>query len=189
MHDEALELARTPVSTTLQSTNGVAVLAERAMWWPSVALVPQWQEGHNSAGAVRTGEKWGLADGEEGGAGDNQTYVLVANTSATPGSVQVTVIFEDGTTAQLPSPVSLAANSRTTLAMRQAFPGGRPSLRHGRRERGREPRADRRRAGNVQRRGDQRLRRRLGRRHERGRDAAAMSTPRAGGRRDAPGVA
>ena len=82
VHDEALELARTPVSTTLQSTNGVAVLAERAMWWPSVALVPQWQEGHNSAGAVRTGEKWGLADGEEGGAPDNQTYVLVANTSA-----------------------------------------------------------------------------------------------------------
>ena len=68
VHDEALALARTPVSTTLQSTNGVAVLAERAMWWPSVALVPQWQEGHNSAGAVRTGEKWGLADGEEGGA-------------------------------------------------------------------------------------------------------------------------
>ena len=123
VHDEALDLARTPVSTTLQSTNGVAVLAERAMWWPSVALVPQWQEGHNSAGAVRTGEKWGLADGEEGGAGDNQTYVLVANTSATPGSVQVTAIFEDGTTAQLPSPVSLAANSRTTLAMRQVFPG------------------------------------------------------------------
>ena len=122
VHDEALELALTPVSTTLQSTNGVAVLAERAMWWPSVALVPQWQEGHNSAGAVRTGEKWGLADGEEGGAPDNQTYVLVANTSATPGSVQVTVIFEDGTTAQLPSPLALAANSRTTLPMRQFFP-------------------------------------------------------------------
>ncbi len=180
VHDEALELARTPVSTTLQSTNGVAVLAERAMWWPSVALVPQWQEGHNSAGAVRTGEKWGLADGEEGGAPDHQTYVLVANTSATPGSVQVTVIFEDGTTAQLPSPVSLAANSRTTLPMRQVFPTARrPPLRHHRREPGREPGADRRRAGDVQRRGDQRLRRRLGRRHERGGDAATLnaSTP------------
>ena len=122
VHDEALELALTPVSTTLQSTNGVAVLAERAMWWPSVALVPQWQEGHNSAGAVRTGEKWGLADGEEGGPPDHQTYVLVANTSASPGSVQVTVIFEDGTSAQLPSPVSLAPNSRTTLPIRQFFP-------------------------------------------------------------------
>ena len=124
VHDEALALARTPVSTTLQSTNGVAVLAERAMWWPSVALVPQWQEGHNSAGAVRTGEKWGLADGEEGGASDHQTYVLVANTSATPGSVQVTVIFEDGTTAQLPSPLSLAANSRTTLPIAPDLPDG-----------------------------------------------------------------
>ena len=180
VHDEALELARTPVSTTLQSTNGVAVLAERAMWWPSVALVPQWQEGHNSAGAVRTGEKWGLADGEEGGAPDNQTYVLVANTSATPGSVQVTVIFEDGTTAQLPSPLSLARQQQDDAADAPVLPGGaRPPVRHHRRERGREPGADRRRAGDVQRRGDQRLRRRLGRRHERGGDAATLnaSTP------------
>jgi hypothetical protein len=46
----------------------------------------------------------------------------VANTSASPGSVQVTVIFEDGTSAQLPSPVSLAPNSRTTLPIRQFFP-------------------------------------------------------------------
>jgi CSLREA domain-containing protein len=125
VHEEAPGLATANMSTTVRSTNDVPVLAERAMWWPSLALVPQWQEGHNSAGAVRTGEKWGLADGEEGGPLNQQTFVLVANTSATAGSVQVTVIFEDGTTAQLASPLALPANSRTTLPMGQFFPGAR----------------------------------------------------------------
>ena len=122
VHEQDPALAQAVVSTTLQSTNAVPFLAERAMWWPSLALVPQWQEGHNSAGAVRTGEKWGLADGEEGGPSNQQTFVLVANTSGTAGSVQVTVIFEDGTTAQLAAPLVLAPNSRTTLPMRQFFP-------------------------------------------------------------------
>jgi hypothetical protein len=122
VHDQAPALAQAVVSTTLHSTNAVPFLAERAMWWPSLALVPQWQEGHNSAGAVRAGEKWGLADGEEGGASNQQTFVLVANTSNTAGSAQVTVIFEDGTTAQLAAPLALAPNSRTTLPMRQLFP-------------------------------------------------------------------
>jgi CSLREA domain-containing protein/uncharacterized repeat protein (TIGR01451 family) len=125
VHDEAPGLAQAAVSTTLRATNDVPFLAERAMWWPSVALVPQWQEGHNSAGAVRTGEKWGLADGEEGGSFNHQTYVLVANTSDVAGTVQVTVIFEDGTTTQLATPVALAPNSRTTLAMGQVFPAVR----------------------------------------------------------------
>lgn len=122
VHEQDPALAQAVVSTTLQSTNAVPFLAERAMWWPSLALVPQWQEGHNSAGAVRTGEKWGLADGEEGGPANQQTFVLVANTSSAAGSVQVTVIFEDGTTAQLAAPLALAPNSRTTLPMRQFFP-------------------------------------------------------------------
>ena len=32
------------------------------------------------------------------------------------------MIFEDGATAQLPSPLALPANSRTTLPIRQFFP-------------------------------------------------------------------
>ena len=125
VHEEDLGLARAAVSTTLRSTNGVPVLAERAMWWPAIGLAAQWQEGHNSAGAVRTGEKWGLAEGEEGGPLSQQTFVLVANTSDTAGSVEVTVVFEDGSTAHLASPMALAAHSRTTLPMGTIFPSVR----------------------------------------------------------------
>jgi len=100
----------------------VPFLAERAMWWPALPAAREWQEGHNSAGATRTGEKWALAEGEEGGPLSQQTFVLVANTSDTAGSIQVTVVFEDGTTAHLQSPMALAPHSRTTLPMGAIFP-------------------------------------------------------------------
>ena len=125
VHAEDPALTRATVSTTIRATNDVPVLAERAMWWPAIGLVAQWQEGHNSAGAVRTGEKWGLADGEEGGPLNLQTYVLIANTADGEGRVQVRIIFEDGATAQLATPLTLAPHSRTTLAMGQVFPSAR----------------------------------------------------------------
>ena len=55
------------------------------MWWPAIPLVTQWQEGHNSAAGTRSGEKWGLADGEVGGPFGLQTFVLIANSSPTLG--------------------------------------------------------------------------------------------------------
>ena len=125
VHGEDPALTNAAVSTTLRSTNAVPFLAERAMWWPALPAAREWQEGHNSAGATRTGEKWGLAEGEEGGPLNQQTYVLVANTSDTAGSIQVTVVFEDGTTAQLATPMSLAPHSRTTIPMGVAFPSVR----------------------------------------------------------------
>jgi len=124
-HRKIPALTNAAVSTTLRSTNAVPFLAERAMWWPALPAAREWQEGHNSAGATRTGEKWGLAEGEEGGPLNQQTYVLVANTSDTAGSIQVTVVFEDGTTAQLATPMALAPHSRTTIPMGVAFPGVR----------------------------------------------------------------
>jgi CSLREA domain-containing protein len=122
VHAEGPELANTPVSTILTSTNNVPVLAERAMWWPAPPLAAEWTEGHNSAGAVQTGEKWGLAEGEEGGPSSLQTYVLIANTSNFTGTVQMKVIFEDGTTQQLQTPLSVPANSRTTIEVGGTFP-------------------------------------------------------------------
>ena len=41
------------------------------------------------------------------------------------GLSQVTVVFEDGTTAQLATPMSLAPHSRTTIPMGVAFPSVR----------------------------------------------------------------
>ncbi len=120
VNSEDPQLAATPVSTTLTSANNVAFLAERSMWWPAIPLVAQWQEGHNSVGAVRTGEKWGLADGELGGASGLQTYVLIANTSAFGGEARVTLFFEDG--GSVDKTVPLPPRSRTNVGISAEFP-------------------------------------------------------------------
>lgn len=112
-------LADTAVSTTIRSTNGVAVIAERAMWWPGPTF-STWQEAHNSPGSTVTGTKWALAEGEVGGPLNRVTYILVANTSNLPGSASVTLLFEDGTTAS--KTVALQANSRFNVDVGSAFP-------------------------------------------------------------------
>ncbi len=118
VHAEGPELAATPVSTTVTSTNGVPVLVERAMWWPATA--PEWYEGHNSAGVLASGEKWGLADGENGGPRSTQTFILIANTTAQTASVEAKLIFEDGTTAV--KTYTLAGNSRFNVHVPSEFP-------------------------------------------------------------------
>jgi hypothetical protein len=90
-------LADTAVGTSFTVTNGVPVVAERAMWW--AGAVANWYEGHNTAGATASGEKWGLAEGEVGGPTALETYILVANVTDQPGTVRVTLTFEDGTQA------------------------------------------------------------------------------------------
>lgn len=115
---EDARLADTAVSMAITSTNGVPVLVERAMWWPGD--VASWFEGHNSRGAVETGEKWGLADGRVGGPGQYETYVLVANTSPTQADVQVTVILDDG--AALVQTYAIAPSSRFNIPVGVLFP-------------------------------------------------------------------
>ena len=73
------------------------VIVERALWWPGG--FGQWYEAHNSPGATAPGTRWALAEGEVGGARDVDTYILLANTGAATGEVQVTLVFEDGTDA------------------------------------------------------------------------------------------
>ncbi|WP_239489839.1 carboxypeptidase regulatory-like domain-containing protein [Luteitalea sp. TBR-22] len=114
-------LANTAVSTTIASTNGVPLIVERSMWWPGSALT--WHEGHNSAGAPSTGTRWALAEGALGGATDTSTYILVANTSPTPGLARVTLYFEDGTTADRSFP--LAPTSRLNVDVFTDFPVAR----------------------------------------------------------------
>jgi uncharacterized protein (TIGR03437 family) len=111
-------LANTAVSTTVEVTNGVPIIVERAMWWPGDGN--SWHEAHNSAGATVTGTAWALAEGEVGGAAGRETYVLIANTSSTAGQARVTLMFEDGT--NVAKPFDLAATSRTNVAMAADFP-------------------------------------------------------------------
>jgi hypothetical protein len=111
-------LASTSVSTLLTSLNGVPIVVERAMWWSGPG--GQWQEGHDSAGATRSGTKWTLADGESGGPRHTDTFVLVANTSNIAGEIDVTVIREDGT--ELVGRYTLGPRSRSTISVGTDFP-------------------------------------------------------------------
>ncbi len=112
------QLASTAVSARVRSTNAVPIIVERAMWWPGDSN--SWHEGHNSAGAERTSTKWGLADGQVGGTFSVETYILIANTSSTGGTAQVTLVFEDGTTVV--RQLALLPNSRESVPVSLTFP-------------------------------------------------------------------
>ena len=106
-------LASAEVSVMVRTRDGAGIIAERAMWWPTGP--GHWFEAHNSPGTTTSGERWGLAEGEVGGPRSTQTWILIANTSSYGGSALVTLIFEDGTTAE--KTVPLAASSRTAIGV------------------------------------------------------------------------
>lgn len=116
-HEDA-RLADTAVATTLRSVNGVAVVAERAMWWPGSS--PTWHEAHGTAGSTATARRWAVAEGEVGGTRGVDTFVLVANTSAHDGVIRVALCFEDGTRAI--RDFDLGSRSRFNVDVRTMFP-------------------------------------------------------------------
>jgi hypothetical protein len=61
-----------------------------------------------------------MGEGESGGLSGKQTYILIANTSTFAGSASVTLLFEDGTTAE--KTFALPANSRTNVNVQVEFP-------------------------------------------------------------------
>jgi hypothetical protein len=111
--DQDPRLANTPVSVIVESTNAQPVVVERSMWWPK----GQWYEAHLVAGATQTGTRWALAEGQVGWdisiSRPVDTYILIANTSATAGSATVTLFLEGG--GQLQYQVPLPANSRVNF--------------------------------------------------------------------------
>jgi len=123
-------VAATSMSTVVTSTNGVPIIAERAMWWPGAALVAAdparfpivWGEAHNSPGSTITSAKWAVADGETGPAPlFTRTYILVANTSPFPATVRVTLLSELDY-PPLRKEIVIPASSRHTLDIAAVFP-------------------------------------------------------------------
>jgi hypothetical protein len=112
-------LVDTPVSAIVESLDAVGIVVERSMWWPGQG---RWYEGHLAAGATATSLRWGLAAGLV--APGTETYVLIANTSATAGSATVTALPAVGGSAATLT-VALPANSRVTVPMSQVV--GPPS--------------------------------------------------------------
>ncbi len=99
----------TDVSVRVRSLNGVPIIVERAMWWPGDG----WYEAHNSPGATRTAARWVLSEGEHGGPLGWGTYILVANTGASAGTIRVRLLLPGGQTSVLAG-LPVAAQSRTT---------------------------------------------------------------------------
>ncbi|MEO5821801.1 MAG: hypothetical protein ABIT71_14965 [Vicinamibacteraceae bacterium] len=116
---EDARLIDTPVSAIVESLDAVGIVVERSMWWPGQG---QWYEGHLAAGATATSLRWGLAAGLV--APGTETYVLIANTSASAGNATVTALPSAGGTPSTLT-VALPANSRVTVPMSQVV--GPPS--------------------------------------------------------------
>jgi hypothetical protein len=113
-------LAQGSVSTTVHVTNGVPVIAERAMWWPGPETTANfWYEAHNSPGATGVATRWVVPGVEVGGAEAAESYVLIANTSTTDAVVQMWLVSDDSTS--LANTYRIAAKSRTTVNVGQAF--------------------------------------------------------------------
>jgi hypothetical protein len=103
-------LEDTDVSASITST--LPIVAERSLYWPG--RWGQWYEGHNSAALSAIGTKWGLAEGETGGAHNVISYLLMANPNSQDATVTVTILRDNG----LPPIVvgrTVKANSRLTM--------------------------------------------------------------------------
>ncbi len=101
----------TDVSVRIRSINGVPLIVERAMWWPGSSNT--WYEAHNSPGSTRTSGRWVVAEGENGGAIGWNTYVLVANTGSTGGTIRARLLLPNGQTGVITG-MPVGPQSRTT---------------------------------------------------------------------------
>jgi hypothetical protein len=118
-------LSHTALSAIVTARQGAPIVVERAMWWPGGPST--WEEAHNSFGTTATGTRWALAEGAVGGPFAEATYILVANTSTTPGRVRLTVLLEDG--RQASQEVAVGPSSRTTVAVTPGDIGQNAALR------------------------------------------------------------
>lgn len=111
--DDIPGLEDTAVSTVVQSTSGLPIMAERTMFWDQ-----DYYGGHTEVAPGITATKWYFAEGSQG---FFDTYVLVGNGTSSPASVTVSFLLESG------SPVvkaySVPANSRFNV-----FAGAIPEL-------------------------------------------------------------
>lgn len=110
-------LADTAVSAVIRSVNGVPIVAERSMWWPGPTAAT-WAEAHNAAGLTVTGSAWAMAEGEVGGPGGAETYILIANRGGVE-TARVTLYYEDGLSES--REFVLLAGSRTNVAVGTEF--------------------------------------------------------------------
>jgi hypothetical protein len=111
-------LAATDVSARIEVTNGVPIVVERAMY-----MSPDghpFGAGHAAAAVAAPSTTWYFAEGATGGFFDE--FLLLANTGATPATVDVTFVPEGAAAAPQLVHYVVPANSRTTIWVDQ-LPG------------------------------------------------------------------
>jgi hypothetical protein len=110
----------TQIDVSAEVTAPVPIVVERAMYW--FGAFQNWTDAHNSAGVTQSSTQWALAEGELGGSLEYQTFLLVANPSATAASVRVRILREGGHGSVLSAPISVPASSRFTCYVGQPGP-------------------------------------------------------------------
>jgi len=99
------------VSTTVESTNGIGIVVERAMYWDTGGV--EWAGGHCSAGVSSDATTWYLAEGSTNGF---EEYVLIQNPNNIPAEVTVTFMEIGGTTIA-PISKTINAHSRESITV------------------------------------------------------------------------
>jgi hypothetical protein len=101
-------LGDTEVSASISAT--LPIIVERAMYWPG--SFTSWYEAHASAAVTTTGTRWALAEGEYGGNLNFQTWILLANPSASEAAVRLTALRTSGQPVSID--FTIPANSRVS---------------------------------------------------------------------------
>ena len=114
VNGEDAQLASADVGMAVASN--LPIVAERAMWWGDFP----WTEGTVSIGTIAPGTVWAIGEGAEGGPSSESTFVQVANSASTMGTLRFTVAFDDGTIYQ--DHFTLLGNARMTVRIADAFP-------------------------------------------------------------------
>lgn len=113
-------LANADVSAVVEVTNGVPIIAERAMYLTTPGRL--FDAGHESAGATAPALRWMFAEGATGAFFD--TFLLLGNPSnASPAQVRATYLLPGGAT--LTKDYVVAASSRFNIWVdAEMFPDG-----------------------------------------------------------------
>ena len=107
VNDNATMNNKDGVSTKVESSGGVSVIAERVMYWPE-GISTSKTGGHCSIGTTNPGTTWYLAEGSTSG---YDTWICVQNPSPATAT-DITLTFMDTTGGTATVTQNLAANSR-----------------------------------------------------------------------------
>jgi hypothetical protein len=124
-NDGTPDLPSGSFSTRIESTNDVAIIAERAMYWSSNGIT--YIEGHDTPGVNAEALKWAFAEGAEGRIDESNipysSFFLVSNATGNELKLRATFVREDGT--GIVKTFDVPAQSRFTIPT-----GSYPELRH-----------------------------------------------------------